>query len=135
MSDRYSFTTTLQDDYILRVVEEAAEETDFIVLTERNTLFGRGNQAQIAVRKSILVAAVFSDSLTLAGRSLGDIFADVLTEDLQLENVDEASDWFVLTVTGDPDDIDDELERIRNEVRRIKNIKEGRVVRVNVESF
>jgi hypothetical protein len=129
----YSFTTTPQDEYILRVVEEATEDTDFIFLTERNTLLGQGRTAQIAVRMSILVIAVFDPTLTLAGRPVEDLFVEILKD--SLENPTDVGEWFVIGVNGDPADIEDELERVRNEVRRIKNIKEGRVVRVNVESF
>ncbi len=127
-SNVYSFTTTPHDEYLKRVLDEATEDTDFVITTERNTLFGRGTHAVVAVRKEILVVALIAPELPLAGRTLGEWLEASFDSDGN-------GDWAGAIIQGDPDDIEVELERIRNEVRRIKNIKDGRVVRVNVETF
>jgi hypothetical protein len=128
----YSFTTTLRDDYLARVLEEVAADTDFVVITEHNTLSGESEKAALAVRKTITSLGYFFPSLKLAGKPLVDWFHEAIES-----IVDDAdtNEWSSVVLEGDSDAVAEELERIRNEVRRIKNIKDGRVVRVYVESF
>ena len=54
----YSFTTTEDDVYSMRVAEEATEDTNFIITTERNTLLNAHGHAIVLVRKSALEIAL-----------------------------------------------------------------------------
>jgi hypothetical protein len=148
MSSRntYKFATTPEDDYIPRVADEATNNTDFILTTERDVLNGEGTVAVLLVRKSALALGILLPELSLAGKLLGDWLVTELEADLNsiskstaasfdeyLEN--EHNEWAAVTVQGSPEDLELELETIRGEIRRIKNILNGRTVRVNVESF
>ena len=128
----YSFTTTLSDGYLARVLEEVTADTDFVVITEHHTLSGESEKATLAVRKTITSLGYFFPGLKLAGKPLVDWFHEAIES-----IVDDAdtNEWSSVVLEGDSDSVAEELERIRNEVRRIKNIKDGRVVRVYVESF
>ena len=128
----YSFTTTLSDGYLARVLEEVASDTDFVIVTEHHTLSGESEKATLAVRKTITSLGYFFPGLKLAGKPLVDWFHEAIES-----IVDDAdtNEWSSVVLEGDSDAVAEELERIGNEVRRIKNIKDGRVVRVYVESF
>ena len=138
----YGFTTTEDDVYLTRVVDEAAEDTDFIFTRERNTLKpNEGAGVILLVRKNILVLGLILPELPLAGRTLAEWLISTLESDAEkVINEGASSDklsneWTGVAFEGDPEDIEDELERVGNEIRRIKNIKDGRVVRVEVASF
>lgn len=124
----YSFTTTEDDVYSMRVAEEATEDTNFIITTERNTLLNAHGHAIVLVRKSALEIALVAPELTLTGKTLIG----------WLEGVVEAngpSDWAAAVILGDKEAIDEQLKSVRHEIRRIKNVLEGKVVKVDVESF
>ncbi len=124
----YSFTTTEDDVYSMRVAEEATEDTYFIITTERNSLLNAHGHAIVIVRKSALEIALVAPELTLAGKTLIE----------WLEGVVEAngpSDWAAAVILGDKEAIDEQLKSVRHEIRRIKNVLEGKVVKVDVESF
>jgi hypothetical protein len=125
----YGFTTTEDDGYLERVAAEAAPETNFIIVTERHTVVGEGNWSYLLARKEVLGGiGLFLPELTLFGRELGEFALDLL------EDYGEG-EWEHFVISGDPESVTEELERVRNEVRRINNIVTGRVVRVAVESF
>lgn len=124
----YSFTTTEKDPYLERVVAEATNDTDFIVTTERDTVRGEGTTAVLLVRKDVVSVGLVFPELTLAGKTLGDWVEFLIDEP-------NDSDWAQVVITGEPEDIALDLVHIRNEIRRINNLKNGRTVRVKVESF
>jgi hypothetical protein len=74
----YSFTTTSDDEYLARVLEEVAADTDFVVITEHNTLSGESEKAALAVRKTITSLGYFFPSLKLAGKPLVDWFHEAI---------------------------------------------------------
>ena len=124
----YSFTTTEEDFYSKRVAEEATEDTNFIITTEKNTLSGETGAAVVLVRKSVLEIALFAPELTFFGKTLIE----------WLEGVVEAngpSDWAAARLTGDAEEVEATLDSVRHEIRRITNVLYGKVVRVQVESF
>ncbi len=137
----YGFTTKEDDVYLTRVVDEATEDTDFIITRERNTLVNyTGAGVTLLVRKSILVLGIVLPELPLAGRTLGEWLISTLEEDVEKvangASIEALSDdWTGVVFDGDPEGVEDELERVTNEIRRIKNIKDGKVVRVEVASF
>ena len=130
MSDTYTFTTTPDDNYFQRVIEEAAKDTNFILITERNTLERETPIAVLFVKKNVLaeVGMVYPE-LELAGTTLGEWLASTFAEQTELP-------WTFALFTGDNvEELHAELVRVRNEIRRINNILNGRVMRVTVESF
>ena len=128
----YSFTTTLRDDYLARVLEEVAADTDFVIVTGHNILSGESQKVTVALRKTITSWGYYFPGLKLAGKPLVDWFYEAIKS---IEDDADTNEWSSVVLEGDSDAVAEELERIRNEVRRIKNIKDGRVVRVYVESF
>jgi hypothetical protein len=129
----YGFTTTEDDNYLPRVVDEATPDTDFIITTERHTIFGEGTSATLLIRKTILVLALAIPELPLAGKTLGEWLLDTAFSDL--ENGTESNEFTAVRVDGPSEVIAEELEQVRHEIRRIKNVKDGRLVRAKVESF
>ena len=61
----YSFTTTLSDGYLARVLEEVASDTDFVIVTEHHTLSGESEKATLAVRKTITSLGYFLGIMSL----------------------------------------------------------------------
>ena len=137
MSDRYGFTTDREDNYFTRVVAEANPDTNFIIVTERDTIAGPVLQAAVLVRKVVLVLGLVLPELPLAGKTLGDWLTDAVKTDLPvILDGGEVNPWtYALIQSDNQEAVDEELERIRNEVRRIENIVDGKTVRVTVESF
>jgi len=137
MSDRYGFTTDREDNFFERVVAEANPDTNFIIVTERDTIAGPVPQAAVLVRKTVLVLGLVLPELPLAGKTLGDWLTDAVKIDLPLiKDGETVNPWtYALIQSDNQEAVDEELERIRNEVRRIENIVNGKTVRVTVESF
>jgi hypothetical protein len=135
MSDRYSFTTTPSDNFFRRVAEEASPTTNFIVVTERSTIYGPTPSAALLVRKDVLLLGLVLPELPLAGKSLGHWLEDTVKGDLTNGEAFSNPWTYALIQSDDIDAVDEELERIRNEARRIENIINDRTVRVTVESL
>ena len=129
MSNIYSFTTDTEDDYFQRVIEEATGDTRFILVTERNTVSGETPGAVLFVRKGILLLGLAFPDLPLAGRTLGEWLTATLEETSETE-------WtFSAFEASDTEDLQGELTRVRNEIHRIDNILNDRIIRATVESF
>ena len=146
MASTYKFATTPEDNYVPRVADEATNKTDFILTTERDTINGNGTVAILLVRKTVLALGLLLPELSLAGKPLGEWLVTSLESDREAINQSTATsfdeyleteykEWAAVTIQGDPEDLALELETVRGEVRRIKNILDGRTVRVTVESF
>jgi hypothetical protein len=128
----YSFTTTEQDAYLDRVIEEASPEVDFILTTQHNTVTGERNRATLLFRRGIVCLAglvPFDAKLTLGRTPLIDLLEKIATPD------SNPYEWVELEIEADSEELDEELINLRNEIRRLTNILTGRVIRVNVESF
>jgi hypothetical protein len=138
MSDVYSFTTTPDDNFFRRIVQEANPKTNFIVVTERSTIYGPNPSAALLVRKDVLLLGLVLPTLPLAGKTLGEWLVDTVNGDFTAGEGSSTykSPWtYALIQSDDQDAVDEELERIRNEARRIENIVNDRTVRVTVESL
>ena len=131
-SNVYSFTTTEDDPYLDRVLDEAEQDVDFILTTEKHTLHGDGNYATLTFRKSVASIALMDANLTLGRRTLGEWLESIIEA---AERGDDTSAWAEVQINGTPEEIEEELVNLRNEINRLKNIIQGRVVRVKVESF
>jgi hypothetical protein len=133
MSDRYGFTTTVQDNYLPRVLDEAAEGTNFILLTDTNTI---NDSANLVLFASTTVVDGIGEALpneTLTGRPLGDFILGKLSGEVL---VTEDGKYYILACFSlDRDEAVREAEATRHEIKRLNNLLEGRVVRVTVESF
>jgi hypothetical protein len=144
----YKFATTVEDAYIKRVVEEAAEDTNFLVITEKDTVLGAGSNAIVLTRKSVLLLALIAPELTLAGQTLGEMY-DSLEDSTVGSVIDDPNGFVASVLTGDPDDVKAELGIVREEIKRINsvlatvttqgrrfaNVVNGRTVRVTVEAY
>ena len=146
MASTYKFATTPEDNYVPRVADEATNKTEFILTTERDTINGNGTVAILLVRKTVLALGLLLPELSLAGKPLGEWLVASLESDREAIEQSTATsfdeyleteykEWAAVMIQGDPEDLALELETVRGEVRRIKNILDGRTVRVTVESF
>ena len=146
MASTYKFATTTEDNYVPRVADEATNKTEFILTTERDTINGNGTVAILLVRKTVLALGLLLPELSLAGKPLGEWLVTSLESDREAIEQSTATsfdeyleteykEWAAVMIQGDPEDLALELETVRGEVRRIKNILDGRTVRVTVESF
>lgn len=132
----YGFTTTPDDEYLSRVLDEAAPGTNVIITHDRDTSKQEsdeyGSIATLSVRNYVLALGLVYPELTLAGKPLLEWLLD-LAEDERTVDEDLVNGWS--TVTGEFEDVSEELDSTRHEVRRINNLLHGRTIRVNVESY
>jgi hypothetical protein len=125
----YSFTTTEQDAYLDRVIEEAQSDVNFILTTQHNTVTGERNKATLLFRKGIVGLVLVDASLTIGRTLLVDLLDELATPD------SDPDEFAELEIEADSESLDEELINLRNEIRRLTNILTGRIIRVNVESF
>jgi hypothetical protein len=125
----YSFTTTEQDAYLDRVIEEAQSDVNFILTTQHNTVTGERNKATLLFRKGIVGLVIVDASLTIGRTLLVDLLVELATPD------SDPDEFAELEIEADSEELDEELVNLRNEIRRLTNILTGRIIRVNVESF
>ena len=125
-SDTYTFTTNVKDDYSTRVVDEAKPETNFLLLLAHDRRDGYNGIVVIARKTAIEHVPDQFDDLDLGGATIGE----------WKERILPATDRpFQGLVTSDVEDAARELENLRHQIRRIKNILEEKYIKVAVESF
>lgn len=134
MSDVYGFTTTLDDKVFARIAKEASENTNFILVTGKNTVDG-DRFLSVLIRTDAIARVADVDP----GAAIGDSFVGELVLDA-VANFTVNSEWaqqefFALRFEGHPDDVDAETEKIRYQINRLNNLLDGKIVRVTVESF
>jgi hypothetical protein len=125
----YSFTTTEQDAYLDRVIEEAQSDVNFILTTQHNTVTGERNKATLLFRKGIVRLVLVDASLTIGRTPLVDLLDELASPD------SDPHEFAELEIEADSEELDEELVNLRNEIRRLTNILTGRIIRVYVESF
>jgi hypothetical protein len=123
--DTYGFTTQEDDYYFPRVMDEAKEEANFLLVTQTNVRTGTKNLV-LLVRKAVLNIAERFPKLILCGKSLEDWL------DMALNQED---DWSIAVVSGQPSEIDKSYNTVREEIKRINNAIAGRNVKVTVTAF
>lgn len=133
--DTYGFTTTTDDRFFDRVIEEADPDTNFIIIKARNTVTGDGdNTAIILVRKAVFVLALAIPEEKFAGRTLVAWVEEIVNDAADaIESEQEFDLWTAVVVEGEG--VAAELDAIRHQIRRINNVLDRRIVRVEVESY
>jgi len=140
-SNVYGFTTTREDNYFKRVLDEAKPEAKFILITHKDVQ-AHVKKLVLFVRKNILNIADKYPTLTLATMPLSGWLELALTVDadwlMAVQMSDRETDQLVEALSQEVDLIEEAIAReeaIREqEFRQAKNLAEGRVVRVTVET-
>lgn len=132
--DTYGFTTTYDDVYIHRVLDEADASTNFVITYDRDTLGNGDSIATVSVRNYVLALSLLYPELNLAGRPLFDWLV-ILADESPDAGEEIINEWSTATISGDVDDVAASVETVRHEVNRIGNILNGRIIRVGVESY
>lgn len=129
--DKYSFTTSLEDNYLPRVIEEADKDRGVIIVRESVTVTPAESDAHsrafVLVREDII-------------NNLGDIVPNerlgpYALGDFLLQSFKSSLGYYCLKVEGTKAHVDRKVEAIRNDINRLYNVATGRVVRVTVESL
>jgi hypothetical protein len=121
--DSYSFTTYSDDVYLNRIIDEAKPSTNFILIDDHDKSTGQ-RFVGVLVRSNILDIADEYPELTLGPLKLYEVLDIALNAGQQFV--------YVVGPTDNPTRI---LERLRHDIRRIKNVLEGKTVKVTVELF
>ena len=132
MADVYGFTTTTDDGFLVRVAEEAADDTNFIIVTGKETTSNE-RLLVILIRNEVVEKIADVDpQAKIAGQTFGELYFDVTLKNRQVE---PEYDFFALYFNGSQEEIEREIVVVRNEIRRLNNLVNDRTVRVTVESF
>jgi hypothetical protein len=133
MADVYSFTTTTQDSYLTRVVEEAPDDKDFIVVAETLTTDADAGENRLynlylLIREEYLdmVADNYPNHVFLK-HELGDVRTKGLV------NQNQVPGYYTFTKLSVPKSELDSVEvSLSNEINRLKNLAEDRIIKVTV---
>jgi hypothetical protein len=133
MADVYSFTTTTQDPYLTRVVEEAPDDKDFIVVAETLTTDADAGENRLynlylLIREAYLdmVADNYPNHVFLK-HELGDVRMKGLV------NQNQVPGYYTFTKLSVPKSELDSVEvSLSNEINRLKNLAEDRIIKVTV---
>lgn len=134
MADRYGFTTTSEDNYLYRLQDETPDSARFVLVTDSSTV-------EDSVSLFLFINKELFDRLAeefpnerLLGEELGEFaFHQALGGQL-MESLDGR--FYVAAFFGlDRERAKKEALAVKNEIKRLQNMIDGRTVRVTVESF
>lgn len=135
MADVYSFTTTVKDAYLKRVIEEAPKDSNFIavheILTVPSSDGERYANLYVLVKESFLnaVAEKYPNHVFLK-HELGDTLLS------RINMHQEISGYYTFAKTGVPVDEQYEAEVfVWNEINRLNNLASDRVVKVTIATL
>lgn len=132
--DVYGFTTTLEDKFFSRVADEANEDTNFILITGKNTV-NDDRFLSILIRTDAIAKVADIDPEAGIGDSIaGDLVLDAIAN-FKVNPELAQEQFFALRFEGDAEDVDAEADKVRYQINRLNNLLAGKVIRVTVESF
>lgn len=137
MSDKYGFTTNLEDNFLPRIAEEAGKDTNFIIVSGKNTVTQERFLTAMGRVTTVRNLADINPELTLATIALGDIVLDLDDSIGNQASPDSAHvpGFFGLHFRGTSDMVESEIDVLRQEINRLNNVLNGDIIRVTVESF
>lgn len=126
-SDVYSFTTTQNDTYWPRVLDEANPNVNFILVAEKSSEHD-SYLANLFIRLNVFGLADTYPDLQIAGKTL------LEGREHAIQQADD-SEWVQVMILGFPEVVKAKLETIRQQIRSINNKLSGKTLKVSVESF
>jgi len=131
MADTYGFTTTLDDPYMDRVVDEALLDKNFLVIKETHTV-EKLSFIYVLVRQNFFddLAENYPNERFL-NSTLGDVYLKSL--DATIEG--PIKDFYVYQVGPlNKDELGNAYVTLDNDITRLNNLASGKVLRITVES-
>jgi hypothetical protein len=133
-SNVYGFTTTAKDVYPARVLDEARDDTNFIIVRDHDTELNE-HMVLFFVRKDVLEIADRFPDLQLGPYTLmGWIDQDLNDMETNAETADSPFIGSITTVDN-ASQSDKVVHTLQQQIQRVKNAMEGRTVKVVVEVF
>ena len=133
MADKYSFTTKVNENYFYRVLDEAPKSANFLLITDASTVDNTVNLVLFIKRETFDALAEQFPNERLLKTELGEW---ILARDAGQLHVTEGDRFYAAVRVGlDRELAEKEALSVRNELKRLQNIIDGRTVRVTVENF
>jgi hypothetical protein len=133
-SNVYGFTTTAKDAYPARVLDEARDDTNFIIVRDHNTELNK-HMVLFFVRKDVLEIAGRFPDLQLGPYTLMEWIGQDLN-DIEIDAPTVSSPFIGSITTVDNASQSDKLvHTLQQQIQRVKNALNGRTVKVVVEVF